>query len=267
MSSKECFHFTYLNRAYSIGKTGLTPRIEDNSQAVKDSSAKVSFSDGRYAAAGLMANFYRVYTDIKTGKRDPSRTDPDLAKRIIASKSFEDFLGTGMYFMFDGTNIENTGGNKGHINAFDAGTKETIAPEKLKVCTLRNKQTGELSYSKFDFALYLMSNLTQDDYSKMPKEIIEDINVYKQAHAEEISRFESSSYSVEFMSLDEFCQTFKQEIDEDIKRQEAKKSVSMKTVIENAINTGVASEQVEQMDRVEQNLTSERNIEGVAKDE
>ena len=69
------------------------------------------------------------------------------------------------------------------------------------------------------------------------------------------------------MSLDEFCQTFKQEIDEDIKRQEAKKSVSMKTVIENAINTGVASEQVEQMDRVEQNLTSERNIEGVAKDE
>ena len=68
MSSKECFHFTYLNRAFSIREKGLTARVEDNSQVVKDTSTKVSFSDGRYAAAALMANFYRIYIDIKTGK-------------------------------------------------------------------------------------------------------------------------------------------------------------------------------------------------------
>lgn len=57
MSSKECFHFTYLNRAFSINETGLNKRLEDNSKAVKDTKAKISYSDGRYAAAGLFANF------------------------------------------------------------------------------------------------------------------------------------------------------------------------------------------------------------------
>lgn len=269
MSSKECFHFTYLNRAFSIRETGLTPRIEDNSKAVKDSSDKVSFSDGRYAAAALMANFYRVYTDIKTGKREKDKTDPDLEKRVIASESFEDFLGDGMYFIFDGTDIENTGGNKGHINPFDAGTKESIEPNKLKVCMLRNEQTGELSYSKFDFAQYLMMNLTQDDYSKMPDELIGDIEYYKENHTDEMNRFKNSEYSLEFMTLDEFCQVYKKEIDEDIKKQEAKssKDISMKDVVKNAISKGIATEQVEQMDRVQNTLSHERNIEGVTKDE
>ncbi len=62
MSGKECYHFTYLNRAYSIRSTGLAPRIEENSKGVNDSSSKVSFSDGRIAAIGLFSNFYDVYT-------------------------------------------------------------------------------------------------------------------------------------------------------------------------------------------------------------
>ena len=153
MSSKECFHFTYLNRAFSIREKGLTARVEDNSQVVKDTSTKVSFSDG---------------------------TNHDMEKKVLESESFEEFLGDGMYFIFDGTNIENTGGNSGHINPFDAGTKESINPNDLKVCMLRNKQTGELAYSKFDFAQYLMMNLTCEDYSKMPEEIISDIEFYKE---------------------------------------------------------------------------------------
>lgn len=263
MSSKECFHFTYLNRAFSIREKGLTPRIEDNSKAVKDSSDKVSFSDGRYAVAALMANFYRVYTDIKTGKRDKDKTDPDLEKRVIESESFEDFLGEGMYFIFDGTDIENTGGNKGHINPFDAGTKESIEPDKLKVCMLRNEQTGELSYSKFDFAQYLMMNLTQDDYSKMPDGLISDIEYYKENHSDEMNRFKNSEYSIEFMTLDDFCQVYKKEIDEDIKKQETKRSkcISIKDVVKNAISNGIATEQVAQMDRAQNTLSNERNIE------
>lgn len=269
MCSKECFHFTYLNRAFSIRETGLTPRIEDNSKAVKDSSEKVSFSDGRYAAAALMANFYRVYTDIKTGKRDKDKTDSNLEKRVIASENFEDFLGDGMYLVFDGTDIENTGGNKGHINPFDAGTRESIESNKLKVCMLRNEQTGEISYSKFDFAQYLMMNLTQDDYSKMPDGLISDIEYYKENHADKMNRFKNSDYSLEFMTLDEFCQVYKKEIDEDIKKQEIKssKDISMKDVVKNAISNGIATEQVAQIDREQNNLSNEKNIEGVTKDE
>ena len=125
--------------------------------------------------------------------------------------------------MFDGSNIESTGGNNGHINPFDTGIKETIESNNLKVCILRNKQTDEISYSKFDFVQYLMTNLTKEDYSKMPNEIIDDINLYKQAHTEEMDKFKNSSYKEDYMTLDEFCQTFKSEIEEDIRKQESKK--------------------------------------------
>ncbi len=266
MSSKECFHFTYLNRAYSIGKNGLVSRVEDNSKAVKDSDPKISFSDGRYAAAGLIANFYRVYTDIKTGKRDPSRTDPDLARRVMESKSFEDFLGDGMYLMFDGTDIENTGGNRGHINPFDAATRDNIEPDKLKVCILKNEQTGELSYSKYDFAQYLMCNLTEDDYAKMPSSMIDDLKFYRENHADEMSRFENSKYSESFMKIDEFCQTFNKEIDEDIRKQEEKKSLSMKDFVKNALTKGVTTEQIREADRREEVLSNgKETIEKVEK--
>lgn len=269
MSSKECFHFTYLNRAYSIREKGLIARKGENSKVVKDSSAKICFSDGRYATAALMANFYKVYIDIKTGRREKDKTNSDLEKRVMESESFEEFLGDGMYFIFDGTNIENTGGNKGHINPFDAGTKESIKPNKLKVCILKNEQTGELSYSKFDFAQYLMMNLTQDDYSKMTDELIGDIEYYKENHSEEMNKFEKSKYSLEFMTLDEFCQIYKKEIDEDIKKQEAKQSkgISMQEVVKNAISNGITIEQVEQMDRDPNILFNEKDIEGVVNDE
>ena len=128
---------------------------------------------------------------------------------------------------------------------------------------LRNEQTGELSYSKFDFAQYLMMNLTQDDYSKMPDGLISDIEYYKENHSDEMNRFKNSEYSIEFMTLDDFCQVYKKEIDEDIKKQETKRSkcISIKDVVKNAISNGIATEQVAQMDRAQNTLSNERNIE------
>ena len=45
------------------------------------------------------------------------------------------------------------------------------------------------------------------------------------------------------------------------------KEISMKDVVKNAISNGIATEQVAQMDRVQNTLSNERNIEGVTKDE
>ena len=106
MGSNQCFHFTYLNRSNQINKQGLVPKIEENSKALNDTSSKISFSDGKYAAAGLFANFYRVYDDIKSGRRtaENSNTSQEMIDKIKESDSFEQFLGDGMYLMFDGTN-------------------------------------------------------------------------------------------------------------------------------------------------------------------
>lgn len=249
MSSKECFHFTYLNRAFSINETGLNKRLEDNSKALKDTEAKISYSDGRYAAAGLFANFYRVYNDIKTGKRDPKRTDPDLAKKVMASKSFEEFLGNGMYLMFDGTTIENTGGNKGHINPFDAGTKETINPEDLKVCMLKDADTGDISYSKYDYAFYLMETLSEEDKSKLPSNLLDDIAFYKKEHPEQVKKFQEHHYEEEIISLNDFCHEFDKEINDDIQ----KNKISMKDLVKNALGKqNTRADEVNKADKTEE---------------
>lgn len=214
MSSNQCFHFTYLNRANQINKQGLMPRIEENSKTLNDTSSKISFSDGKYATAGLFANFYRVYEDIKSGRRtaENSNTSQEMIDKIKKSDSFEQFLGDGMYLMFDGTNIENTGGNNGHINPFDAGTKENIPPEMLKVCMLQDKKTGEKTYSKYDYALYLMCTLTEDDLSKMPKSMRDDIEFYKENHQNIKEKLENGEYVEEQIALDEFCTRYYDEI-------------------------------------------------------
>lgn len=70
----------------------------------------------------------------------------------------------------------------------------------------------------------------------------------------------------EFMTLNEFCQIYKKEIDEAIKKQEAKQSkgISRQEVIKNAISDGIT---IEQMDRDPNILFNERDIEGVVNDE
>ena len=62
------------------------------------------------------------------------------------------------------------------------------------------------------------------------------------------------------MTLDEFCQVYKKEIDEDIKKQEIKssKDISMKDVVKNAISNGIATEQVAQIDREQNTLSNEK---------
>lgn len=214
MSSKECFHFTKLSRVNKIRLEGLKQQCGDNSKIVNDNSPKVSFADGRYAAAALFANFYNKYKSIKNGEVTPEKANinMEMYEKFKNTSSFEEYLEDGVYLIFDGTNIENTGGNKGHINPFDAGTKENIPPEMLKVCMLENMITGEKIYSKYDYALYLMCSLKEDDYKKMPKNLIEYINDYKEEHKLEIEKIKNGEYIEKQITIDEFFNMYKTKI-------------------------------------------------------
>lgn len=216
MASNECYHFTKLNRAHSIARTGLVPRLETNSQAVSDSAAKISFSDGKLAAIGLFANFYGVYSSMKG--ENPTRRPTDI--NISTSKDIEDYLGKGIYLVFDGTNIENTGGNKGQINPFDAATRTPILPESLSVCILKD-ENGNTSYSQYDFVKYLIANLTPQDYETLAEMdtghvILPCLEAYKAAYKEELEHFSSGKYSTEVMSLSDFSNRYKEDINIDI---------------------------------------------------
>ena len=88
------------------------------------------------------------------------------------------------------------------------------------------------------------------------------IDRYTGALAEEKSFFDAIPSQLDFSKF----KTEEIGIDEYIKKQEAK-HISMKDIVKNAISNGLDLEQVEQMDRVENVLSNERNEEGVTKDE
>lgn len=95
------------------------------------------------------------------------------------------------------------------------------------------------------------------------KEIVDDfVGRYTGALAEEKSFFDAIPSQLDFSKF----KNEEIEINEYIKKQEAK-HISMKDIVKNAISNGLDLEQVEQMDRVENVLSNERNEEGVTKDE
>lgn len=231
MASKECFHFTKLDRAYGIRDNGLQVRLEENSKSVGDTKPKISYSDSKIGAIGLFANFYEVYTGYKTGSRKPREDKPgekEMYESILQSESFEEFLGNGMYLVFDGTGIENEGGNTGQGGIYDASTTTPIPGEKLKVGLVRNNDTGEISFSKYDYIHYLMSTLTQDEFSEMIPSMQERYIAYYQSHQEAIEQFRTGNFSQRKINIADFCRIFKGDIDKAIESNRVQDNTEMK---------------------------------------
>ena len=245
MSSKECFHFTKLYKAYSIRNEGLQPKLEQNSRAVGDTKPKISYSDSKIGAIGLFSNFYSVYTSYKNGTRVPRKDKPEEMETynsVMNSASFEEFLENGMYLIFDGTDIENTGGNTGKGGIYDASTTIPILPSELSVGIIRNNDTGNISYSKFDYIHYLMSTITQEEIDKMDSKVKHFFEEYYEIYKGVIDDFKNGNFSEERISIFDFCQKFKDDIDESIIQNKfisAQLTADGKSGIDDAINGNI----------------------------
>ena len=219
MASNECFHFTELKNLYSIMEKGLEPRLDKNSKVVGDRKVKVSYSDSKIGAIALYANFYEVYTNYKNGSRKPDPEKPEeqeIYEIIKKSKSIEDFLGKGVYLLFDGTEIENDGGNTGKGGIYDASTTSIIKPEMLKVGLVRNNDTKRVSYSMYDYINYLMSTLTPEEYSQMISSMQNRYDNYCRDNKKQIDKFRNGNYSKKELNLRKFCEVCKDDIDKAI---------------------------------------------------
>ena len=220
MASKDCLHFTKLEYLNSINEKGLQIRLSKNSYAVSDKKSKISFSEGKIGAIGLYANFYEVYTQYKSGQRKPkSDNEKELKtyREIMNSKSLEEFLGNGVYLHFDGTNIENEGGNHGDGGIYDGSTRTPIDSKDLSVAVIRNNDTKEVSYSMYDYIHYLMATMTPEEYLQMIPPMQERYNEYYKTHKDEILKYRHGNYSEKEVDLNTFCRVCKKDIDKTIK--------------------------------------------------
>ena len=218
MASKECFHFTNLKNLDSINQSGLRPMLSEHSAGVKDKTKKLSYADGKIGAIGILSNFYEVIEEIRLGIRTPDPNEPEQLKtyaRIKSTKSMEEYLGDGVYLLFDGTRIENTGGNHGNGGIYDASTMQTISPDKLTVGLVRDDDTGHVSYSMYDYIHYLMSTLTLEEYEQMIPSMQERFDVYYHEHKDEIDRFKNGHFSKKEVPLSKFIEIARDKIDKE----------------------------------------------------
>lgn len=216
MVSNECFHFTNLKNLYGIKNTGLQPKLDKNSKSVGDAKPKISFSIGKLGAVGLFIDFNNVYNDYKSGNRVPNPEKPgemEMYEEIMKSESLEDFLGNGVYLLFDGSGIENEGGNTGKGGIYDASTRIPIESNKLRVGLVRDNDTKKVSYSMYDYIHYLMTTLSKEEFSQMTSRMQKGMSLYYKEHSQEIDKFRNGNYSIKDIDIDTFCKACKNDID------------------------------------------------------
>ncbi len=208
---KKCYHMTPLSRVRSISNTGLTPRSENNSKVINDEKQKVFFSEGMTGAVALYSDFQKHYDRIKAGNIEG--VPQDRVKAIQETETMEEYLGgEGVYFVFDGTEIEN------EKNFMDGVTSQEIPAESLQVCLLRNNDTNNVSYSRYDIIRYMMSRVPvetinysgkdEEDFQKASNKIQATVADYYKKYQREIDVFRYGNYTLETVSVRDFCKDY-----------------------------------------------------------
>lgn len=240
------FHFTrpeYLFGDEGILKNGLLPRCGELNQTVGDKREIVCFSEGAEGLISMACNFSKTYDDRKSmfqGK-SPSEIETiiqeqfperqESARRVAETSDFEEFMGDRLYLTFsaDDIEIENESVKKteeyGKISTgmefADGSTSKAIPLQILKVCVLRNKQTGECTYSMDNIVKYMMLTHPVDTLHQGTPDHQKRRQEYYQDRAEEIRSM--ADYEMEYMDLQEFYREFQSELDKYNPNRQSKK--------------------------------------------
>lgn len=209
----KCFHMTSIDRLKNIEKQGLMPRNENNSKLIQDKQVKVFFSEGYEGAIALWVDFNLVYNKIKEQKS--MLDDKELNFLVCNSKNLKEYLGEGVYLSFDKENLIN------ERNFENGCTDEIINPKKLNVVILKDVNSNEITYSRFDIIHYMMSITKIEDikyygakYPNSPSfeeataKIQNKVKRYYEENKKLIERYKENQYDIVEIILDEFIKIY-----------------------------------------------------------
>lgn len=208
---KKYYHMASLDKVRSISNVGLMPSEEDNKLS-NDIENKVSFSEGMTGVVAKFANYQKHYNLIKSGVI--GGVEQGVVDEIKTTESMQDYLGDGVFIIFDGENVEN------EKNFMDGATEAPIDSENLQVCILKNNETGEVTYSRFNIVHYMMSKVpvetinysgidaSEDKAEKKLEVIRQDVSNYVKEHEEEINTYKYGDYTLENIPVKSFCMQY-----------------------------------------------------------
>lgn len=196
---KKCFHFTRHKHLKDIFNNGLQPQYGLNCLLIDDKKGKkVSYSVEIDGAIDFFAGLYETYYFLFHSKSKSDDIIFETMVKDIKSKSFEEWQENGVYLMFDGDVLK----QKNETEPFDAYTTESISPEMLKICVIKEKSTGKIfSYSKYDIIDYFISQ-NSDNYPFF----------YMLMRGNKVKQFAGGNYFIEYMDFKDFYSHYKFEI-------------------------------------------------------
>ena len=194
---KECFHFTKNKYLRTILEQGLQPTFGTNCSIIGDQvGAKVSYSVGSQGATKMFVGVHGIYSRMAEGRVNEEGFNERSLKAIHElqqAKDFEDWEGQGVYLVFDGECIAEE--HRVETKPYDAYTDRPISPEQLRVCVIRNKETGEMISSKYDIVNFWLA-----------REQEETGIFYRMDYEERIEELKSDKYEMEYVEIARFCE-------------------------------------------------------------
>lgn len=223
---KKCYHMTPIDRVRAVSNIGLRPNSNENTTIFNNKKDKVYFSEGMTGTVASYVNMQRKYDAIKQGTVSTDNVSKTLVDQIKTSKDMPEVLGgEGVIFLFDGSEVEN------EKNFMDGYTSQTVLPEGLQVCVLKNADTNETTYSRDDIIHYMMAkvptesirysgrDVKPEDVDKETIKIQSFVNNYEKKHESEINKYKFGNYTLENVSVREFCENYLSEKESNVTGQ------------------------------------------------
>ena len=201
---KLCYHFTNKEKLEVILSEGLKPQYGINSQLIADSrEAKIYYSVGEEATIKMFASFYEILLRALDGRISPELYETysdELKQKLETSHDIESWMGEGIYLAFDGDTLNDFNEDKPK----DANTTDTIPPENLYVCVLKDKTTGEIVSTKYsDIVTYFIAKRTSTF-----KEVLDMVGFFALDIKERVDEFRNAPLIVDYIPLSSYYKLY-----------------------------------------------------------
>ena len=181
------YHHTKVEFLKEIMQNGLVGKIENHSKLGKETLPRVYFSEGIEGVLALSEAFQSRFNNLKKENNWENIT-------------LEDYLGESVYLRFSPQGYPNESPNL--ENAFRNGcTSKNIPPEKIRICYLKDKVTGQIFYHRDDIIKYMLAIYPIDKFQNGDKYQKEEVKDYYEFRKSELDNINWDNYVLEDMDL------------------------------------------------------------------
>ena len=202
---KPCYHFTNESQLGSILSEGLKPQCGINSQLLSDSrKEKVYYSVGEEATIAIFVSFNEIISRLLDGRISPELYETysdEIKQKLETSHDVEAWMGDGIYLFFDGDTLNNSNEEK----LKDAYTSDTIPPENLSVCVLKDETSDKIVSTKSsDIVTYFIAKRTNSF-----KEVMDIAGFFALDIEEKVEEYRNTPLKVDYIPLSGYYKSFK----------------------------------------------------------